>query len=111
MAQVYHQYGNATIAKHLTVNSGASETIVIDLVPSLTGKNIAVTIVNHSGSVSAVALYGSPDGQNWLAVTGFTTFTVAAGATGHAEASGCWLYLRVTTTGTALVDAYLTVVQ
>lgn len=112
MAQQVQNYSGTTttLAKNISVNSGSSETIVLDRVACLGGRNLAVTIVNHTGSISAVALYGSPDGIYWTAVSGFSTFTVATGAVGHAEATASWPFVRVTTTGTALVDAYLTAI-
>ena len=111
MAQLVNRYGgpSQTLAKNLEVTSGATETIVLDNVAVFGTRNISVTIVNYSGSISAVALYGSPDGVNWTtaSISGFSTFTVAAGAVGHAECTGVWQFLRVTTTGAATVDAYL----
>lgn len=110
MAQQFQNYlgTTTTIAKHLGVNSGSSETIVLDHVPGVGSRNWAVTIVNYTGSISAVAVYGSPDGVNYAAVSGFSSFTVATGAIGHGEVTTQWPYMRVTTTGTALIDVYLT---
>lgn len=110
MAQQVQNYSgiSVTSAKNINVNSTASETIVLERIPCLGGRNLAVTIVNYSGSISAVALYGSPDGINWTTVSGFTTFTVSANAVGHAEATASWAFIRVTTTGVARIDAYLT---
>lgn len=112
MAQQVQNYlgTTTTSAKNININSGASETIVLDRISCLGGRNLAVTIVNHSGSISAVAMYGSPDGIYWTAVTGFTTFTVSTGAVGHGEVTANWSFIRVTTTGAALIDAYLTAV-
>lgn len=112
MAQQSHQLAGtvSTFAENIGVTSGASETIVLDKVPCFGGRNLAVTIVNQVGSpnnISAVALYGSPDGINYVAVNGFNTFTVATGATNHAECTGIWQYLRVTATGAAIIDVYL----
>ncbi len=107
--QTAHQVSGtiSTFAKNLGVNSGAAETILLDHVPCFAGRNLAVTVVCYTGAVTAVALYGSPDGINYMAVSGFNTFTVAANAMGHAECTGIWQFLRVTVTGTALVDVYL----
>ena len=112
MAQQSHQYSGTTsvIAKNLNINSGSAETTMIDQVLCLGARNLAVTIVNHTGSVSAVALYGSPDGQNYIAVSGFSSFAVSAGNMGHGEVVANWPYIRVTTTGIALIDVYLTAV-
>lgn len=109
MAQQFHQASGtiSTFAQNMGVTSGSAETIVLDHVPCFGGRNLAVTIVNHTGSTTAVALYGSPDGINYLAVAGFSTFAIATNAVGHAECTGIWQYLRVTTTGTSLIDAYL----
>lgn len=107
--QQSHQFSGtiSTLAKNIGVNSGSSETIVLDHVACFGSNKLAVTIVNHTGSVSAVALYGSPDSINYMTVNGFSTFAVTTGAVGHAECTGTWQYLRVTTTGTALIDVYL----
>lgn len=109
MAQQSQQYPGAvvTLAKNLGVNSGATETTVLDQVSCLGGRNLAVTIVNYTGTISAVALYGSPDGVNYTAVSGFSSFGVATGAMGHAEVVANWAFIRVTTTGVALIDVYL----
>jgi len=112
MAQKFNQYlgTNTTLAKNLEINSGAAETIILDGIPCLGGRNLAVTIVAYTGAISAVVLYGSPDNVNWTPVTGFSSFAVAAGAMGHAEVTASWVFLRVTTTGVALIDAYLTAI-
>lgn len=108
MAQQSHQYTRTTtLARNTGINSGASETIILDGIPCFGSYNLAVTIVVYTGSTSACALYGSPDGINYMAVSGFSTFGVATGAIGHAEATGTWAFLRLTTTGTALIDAYI----
>lgn len=99
----------STFANNLRINSSSSEleTVVLDHVLCFGGRNLAVTIVCRTGSVSAVALYGSPDGINYTAVSGFNSFTVAANNMGHAECTGNWQYLRVSTIGIALIDVYL----
>jgi uncharacterized membrane protein YgdD (TMEM256/DUF423 family) len=110
MAQQINSYSETTtiVAKNLRVNSGSTETIMLDHVPGIGSRNWAVTIVNYSGSITAVALYGSPDGVNYVAISGFSTFTVGALAVGHGEATTQWPYIRVTTTGVALIDIYAT---
>lgn len=109
MAQTSHQMTGtvSTWAENLGVNSGASETIVLDQIACLGGRNLAVTIVVHTGATTACALYGSSDGINYIAVNGFNTFAVNTGQVGHAECTGIWQYLRLTTTGVALIDAYV----
>lgn len=105
--QTIQRTRTTTLAKNLGVNPGASETIVLDAIPCFGTYNLSVTIVNYTGAVSACALYGSTDGINYLAVSGFSTFAVSTGAVGHAEATGIWSYLRLTATGVALIDAYI----
>lgn len=109
MSQSYHFNNNAPVsfASNAKVNSGATETVILDKIPCLGFHNLSVSIVNYTGAISACALYGSPDGVRWIAVTGFSTFAVSAGQTGHAEATGNFQYLRLTTTGVALIDAYI----
>jgi hypothetical protein len=113
MAQQIHQIVEpcATFAKSLLVNTGSSETIVLDQIPVLGLRNIGITIVNHSGSSSACALYGSPDGSSWLAVSGFSSFAVSTSGINHSEVSCIFQYLRLTITGTSVVDAYLYAIQ
>lgn len=114
MAQQSHSYSGPVsyLASNINVNSGASETIILDRIACLGGRNMAVTIFCRSGAVSAVAMYGSPDGINWsTALSGFSTFAVAVNAIGHGEVQANWAYIRITTTGAAVIDAYFNAVQ
>jgi hypothetical protein len=101
----------ALFANNLNIKCGASETIVLDKIPSLGFKTIGVTIVNHSGSITVVALYGSPDGINYASITGLSSFSVGAGNMGHQECTSgaIYQYLRLTATGTAVVDVYINI--
>lgn len=112
MAQIYSEVGSpaASFASNLAYSNTGTSTILED-VPCLGLRNLAVTVVCSAGSVTAVALYGSPDGVNYIAIPGFSSFTVAANNTGHSETTGIFQYLRLTITGTATVDAYLYAIQ
>lgn len=110
MAQITTQqtYPTATLAFNLGATSASGETTILDKVPCLGLKNIGITIVNLTGATSACALYGSCDGVTYIAVSGFSTFGVSTAAIGHAEANGNFVYFRLTTTGVATLNAYLT---
>ena len=108
--QTYHYNANppALFANNLNVTvPSATETTVLDKIPCLGYINIGVTIVCYSGMASAVGLYGSADGINYMAVPYFPSFSVSAGSNNHAEANGIYQYLRVTAKGTATFDVYL----
>lgn len=94
-------------ASNLLVNSGASETIILDHIPCMGLKSISVTIVNYTGTTTACALYGSCDGVHYKAVASFSTFGVGTGAVGHALATDVYQFLRLTTTGVANIDAHI----
>lgn len=109
MAQTYRQVVNppALFASNLRITGVATETIALDAIPGLGYRNLSVVIVNHSGTTSACALYGSPDGLNYVAVTGFSTFANSTGEIKYATATAIFQYYRVTTTGVAVEDVYL----
>ena len=102
---------SATHAQNLKAASQSAETIVIDGVASLGLRNVGATVVCYSGSITAVALYGSDDGVNYKAISGFSSFTVASGNMGHQEATATYRFLRLTTTGAGVIDAHLTASQ
>jgi hypothetical protein len=96
-----------SVASNLTAVVGSGETTILDKVSVFGFFNFGVTITCNSGTMSACALYGSADGTNYIAITGFTTFALTTGQTKHAEATGVWQYLRLTCTGVSNVDAHL----
>ena len=92
------------------VFSNAAETIVLDQIQTMGFTKISVTIFNYTNSansISATALYGSPDGIHWSSALASSSVTVAAGTVGHFELTASWKYLRLTTTGAATIDALL----
>jgi len=112
MAQFYSEVDEiaAVFANNKGVDTTGTQTVLEDI-PCMGVRNLAVTIVCNSGSISAVGLLGSPDGINYMAISGFSSFAVSAGNMGHAEVSAVYQYLRVTVTGTANIDVYLYAVQ
>lgn len=109
MAQTYHTIDAiaAVFAQNLQIDSQSAETVVLDGIPSTGLRNISGTITCYSGSISAVKLYGSMDGINYVAISGFSSFTVSASNTGHGEVAANWKFMRLTTTGSATIDAHL----
>jgi hypothetical protein len=111
MAQVFNNADTETNASNLAAASGAGETTILDKIPCSGARYIAVTIIANTGSISACALYGSPDGVKYMPVSGFSSFAVSSPNMGHGEVTAMFQYLRVTTTGVANVDVYLLAVQ
>ncbi len=98
---------SATFAKNLVFESLAGETTALEKVVSVGTRNISVSAVCSSGTISSIKLYGSPDGVNWVAVSGYTPFAVAAPNMNKADVVANFPMLRVTTTGVGVVDVYL----
>ncbi len=113
MAQTYNQtQTSSTFANNLQLPVNGSNQTVLDAIPCFGGRNIAVSIVCSAGSISAVALFGSPDGINYVAIAGLSTFTVSAGNVGHSECVANWQYLRLqVNASSATCDFYLYAVQ
>jgi hypothetical protein len=110
MAQVDNGTDQGSFATDLGVVVASTETTVLDAVPAFGFINIGITITCNSGSMASCALYGSADGTNYIAVSGFSTFALTSGQTKHGETTGIWQFLRLTATGVSNIDAHMDVI-
>lgn len=104
-------FGNCLEAKNVNVTLAGSEQILFDNLSfsgMLTG---TVFIYCVSGTATAVNVYGSADGVHYATLSSALIASVSAGAAGMASFTGKPIkYLRVTATGVAVVDAYISAI-